>query len=471
MALMKVRQLAKYLRGSCPLNQRARIQTPWTSSTRCFNGLQCLSRAAEERSGSTGTRKERRFCEVPSARHGSICTLLLEPLRSGKLGGFYDHLHLSDWPFSVVPRPEFCTFIAGRPQLDTDINELLRALSRRETSSIYVFWSWLGAGKTHSLYYLANRAIKLNDCGPPVRLRPVYTELPKSPRSFVDLYKAFVRSIDLEIFAEAFLELGTSPQQQSVYNDLLSRNPDLANALRVLATGTPLDRTIAARWLRGDALPLSEFRRIEISQRIGTSDLATQVLSSLLNLLTASERSKGHQGHRVIWLIDEMQRVQHGRKSAILDINSGLHSLFNASPSGLSLVLSFSGQPQAKSLPSWLGLELKDRIGVTRAMVLPPLQRPDALAFVADVLKHFRSAGSDVADVHPFTEEACGEILSYLEMNGGLRPRFVMDAFNAVLEKADPEIEEGKFNTISAQFAKTVLEQHVVFADEEEGEG
>ena len=382
------------------------------------------------------------------------------------MGGTYDHLGLSDWPFSVVPRAELCTFIAGRPQLDSDVNELLRNLSRRDTSSIHVFWSWFGAGKTHSLYFLAHRARELNGTRPPVQLHPVYTEFPKSAKNFVDLYRAFASSMKLQTFADAFLELGTSPQQQLIYDELLSRNPDLANALRTLATGNTQDQTTALRWLRGDVLPQAEFRRVGISQRIRTSDLGTETLASLFNLLIAAEQSRGRQSHRLIWLIDEFQRVQHAGKNAILDVNAGLHSLFNACPAGLSLVLSFSGQPDPKSLPPWFSREMKDRIGVTKVMLLPPLQRTEARGFVEDVLKQFRLGDSNDSVLYPFTAQSCDAILDYLEANGNLRPRFVMEAFNAVLERADPQLEEGRMCSISAAFAKGVLEEHVILASE-----
>ena len=122
-----------------------------------------------------------------------------------RLPAIYDHLHVKDWPFSVVPRPDLCTYLAGRPQLDADIKELLRHLSRRDTSSIRVFWSWFGAGKTHSLHYLLNHAKAQNLQSPPVRCFPVYTEFPRSVRSFVDLYKAFANSMDLSFIGDAFL--------------------------------------------------------------------------------------------------------------------------------------------------------------------------------------------------------------------------------------------------------------------------
>ena len=109
---------------------------------------------------------------------------------SGAETMFYQHLHLSQWPFAVVPRPEYCTFIAGRPQLKADIADLLRALSRRDTSSIHVLWSSFGAGKTHSLYYIASEARGACAKPPAMDMVPIYTEFPEQVRGFVDLYRA-----------------------------------------------------------------------------------------------------------------------------------------------------------------------------------------------------------------------------------------------------------------------------------------
>ena len=383
------------------------------------------------------------------------------------MSGIYDHLHLRDWPFSVVPQPDRCTYIAGRPQLDADISELLRNLSRRDISSIHVFWSWFGAGKTHSLYYLSNRARTNSRNLLPVSCLPVYTEFPRSVRGFIDLYRAFMASLDIYQVGEAFLEIQTSPTRQSYYTQLLSTNPDLAAALRVFSTGSTQDEITASRWLRGDAVPLADFRKIGISQRISTADAAVRTLASITALLSAAERAKGKHGHRLIWAIDELQRVETAGKRTILDVNAGLHSLFNACPTGLALVLSFSGRPRQATLPSWLSSELKDRIGITKVMIMPPLERTDALRFVTDVLAHFRLPHSEPpSPLFPFTHEACSAILDYIQINAELRPRFIMDAFDAVLQKADPELEAQRIALVTPEFAQDVLNQHVIVSDE-----
>jgi len=45
----------------------------------------------------------------------------------------FPHLALTRWPFPVVPDREYCKFMADRQELQTELKELLQALSRRDT--------------------------------------------------------------------------------------------------------------------------------------------------------------------------------------------------------------------------------------------------------------------------------------------------------------------------------------------------
>lgn len=287
-------------------------------------------------------------------------------MEAATMSQLLQHLRLTDWPFSVVPRPEHCTFVAGRPQLRDDVTSLLRALSRRDSSSIHVLWSWFGAGKTHSLYYMANRASEFCSQGESVRLEPIYTEFPKGARSFVDLYRCFVTQMDTELLTEAFLELSTSPQGSKFYQALMLRSPDLATTLRVLAIeSNPQSKIIATRSLRGDPLPISEFRKIGVVQKLTSTEEATQTLAAIVQLLSEAARLQGRHGFRILWMLDEFQRIASAGKRHIVDINAGLHSLFNACPTSLTYVISVSGTPNENRLPNWFSAELRHRIGVT----------------------------------------------------------------------------------------------------------
>ena len=173
------------------------------------------------------------------------------------LGGMdYPHLRLTRWPFPTVPEQEFCDFIADRKQLCDEIEGLLSTLSGQDTSSIHLVWSWFGAGKTHTLYYFANRANR--GASDHQQLRAVYSEFPKAARSFVDLYRSFAAGLDFDEVIDAYLEIATSPTAEKFKRVVTMASPDLFTALHVLATGTVKDQMTAMRWLRGDTLAASE---------------------------------------------------------------------------------------------------------------------------------------------------------------------------------------------------------------------
>jgi hypothetical protein len=379
----------------------------------------------------------------------------------------FSHLRLSRWPFPIVPDPDYSTFIAGRPRLKADIEQLLIALSRRDTSSIHVVWSWLGAGKTHSLLYLCHEA-RARDSAMGLRLVPVYTEFPKGTSSFVELYAKFFDGLSPDDITEAYLEVGTSHEGEKSLRDFLAASPDLSVALRVLAVGKPPDQLTAWRWLRAENMPIATYRTIGIGQRVATSEQATRTLATIIGLFQLASRLTGARGTRVIWIIDELQRLRRSSPRVVGDVNAGLHSLFNACPSGLSLILSFSGNPDPARLPDWFSPELRDRIGTTKVMLLPPLGAAEALDLVREVLAHFRT-GSQSADAayFPFTRATCQFILAEAAQRAPLRPRTIMHAFNAVLEDAEPKLERGDFAVIDVEVARAALRDHAFLSASE----
>ena len=372
----------------------------------------------------------------------------------------YPHLRLTRWPFPAVPQQGFCDFIADRERLRKDIDGLLSTLSRQDTSSIHLVWSWFGAGKTHTLFYLANRA----NFGPSSerRLHPVYSEFPKAARSFVDLYRSFAAGLDFDDLIDAYLEISTGAAAQALERTMMQASPDLVTALRVLAMGTASDQATAMRWLRGDTLAASEFRRVGIAQRIGTSEDASRILAAIIRLFSLAADSSDRGISRVLWLLDEFQRMESLPPRLHREISTGLHSTFNAAPIGLAIVLSFSGQP-AEHLPDWLTPELRDRIGRTKVLMLPPMVMDEGLEFVRDILSHARMPEypKSIEPFFPFCEESCRAILKDIQRHEDLKPRSIMLAFGAVLQEADHQIELRELEIISAQFAERVLKEYL----------
>jgi hypothetical protein len=369
----------------------------------------------------------------------------------------HEHLGLSRWPFPVVPDREFCTFIADRKQLREDVDSLLRTLARQDASSIHLLWSWFGAGKTHTLYYMANRSEETaNTLGG--RLHAVYSEYPKSPKSFLDVYRTFAIGLNIEEVIDAYLEVSTSAESDRIQREMLTASPDLATALHVLATGTPADHAVALRWLQGENLPAAEFRKVGIFHKVATSEEASRVLAALVRLLSLAARAQHRRACRVLWLLDEFQRVENLRPAVRDEINTGLHSTFNACPSALSMVLSFSGKPES-DFPPWFSPELRDRIGRTRVIVLPPLRSDEALEFVRDVLVKFRTHNTE--PFFPFTEDACRYIIDEVAQTAELKPRAIMQAFDAVLRETEADIQAKDLEVITVSDAKRVLAESV----------
>ncbi len=132
----------------------------------------------------------------------------------------YPHLHLIDWPFQPASLG-FSRFMADRNQLVADIVTTLRHLSRRSPSTIHLMWAWRGAGKSHSLMFMAHHC--RNDFK---GLLPVFTEFPEKVGGVRDLYRVFASQLDYELVKECFLEVVTSPLKVSAQKDLNIASPD-----------------------------------------------------------------------------------------------------------------------------------------------------------------------------------------------------------------------------------------------------
>ena len=215
------------------------------------------------------------------------------------------------------------------------------------------------------------------------------------------------------------------------------------------------------RWLRAEALPVAECRRLGLSKKITSSEESSRILIALVRMFGLSSYSQNRTNSRLIWLLDELQRIERLPRRVRDEINTGLHSTFNACPTGLSMVLSFSGRP-TETLPEWFSSELKDRIGRTKVMILPPMETTDALKFVRDVLAHARQPESTEMDPYfPFSEQTCRMIINDIEKNDELKPRAIMQAFNAVLLEAESKIEAKEIDVVSPELATMVLAELV----------
>lgn len=367
----------------------------------------------------------------------------------------YPHLKLKDWPFRIVPDKSFCSLMADRTQLVDDIKSLLRNLSRRSTSSMHLMWAWFGAGKSHTLHhieYLCENDFK--------NLLPIYVEFPRLVKHFIDLYRAFISKVNMDIVDDVYSKIYGDKVQKELHFDF----PDLSSALTLHIGGTEEQQDVVIRWLTGECKELRTLKTANISKPIKTAEDCIKVISWITRLISLNSADNPS---RTIWMIDEFQRIEKCRPAVCDEISSCLHSIFNRCPNSLSLIISFSGVPEAKKLPLWLSPEIKDRIGIEKPLLLPPLFTKEACKFVQGVLTYFRSPKVVVSNpFFPFNEESIQEIISLIEKKAleskrkdQPKPRTIMQFFNRVLEEAEPKIEAGELKIIDARFANKVLKE------------
>jgi len=371
---------------------------------------------------------------------------------------------LAEWPFREVPDPARCTFIAGRPGLRTTLDRLLVSTAN-PASAIHLFWASLGAGKTHALYYLMNRMES------PENYLPVYTEYPESPATFVEVYGKFARNIQWDQIAEFCFQLfaGADTATSKSLAQIRLVQPDIYRAFFLLAEGEDKAKAkLATRWFRGEQLSRAELREAALTNNLqspGDCAGVISVLAKLLGLRHSGPVSSG-SSFRLVWIIDECQRLAAAPKRINDEINAGLQSTFNATPNHLTLILSFTGRPQ-KDFPGWLRPDLADRIGAKNVVLLPPLSRDDARSFFLELLAHYRPAGIVAEPCAPLTSKAIDYMLDRLlkaDVNAfglgdlvekdGIRPRALIKFCSAVLQD---HLDRGIPPPIDEKFVATAM--------------
>jgi len=371
---------------------------------------------------------------------------------------------LKDWPFREVPEATRCTFVAGRPKLQQTLDRLV-AGTGNPASSIFLFWASLGAGKTHALYYLINQMTSRE------LFLPIYSEYPESPSGFVEIYERLARNIEWDVVADACFTLFVEASGETAkgLNQIKLVQPDIYRSFFLLAEGEDKAKAqLARRWLRGEQLPRAELKQTGLAQNLSSAGDCASAISVLAKLLGLRQKMSGagQTPFRLVWIIDECQRLQNTPGRVNQEVNAALQSTFNSTPDHLTIILSFTGKPE-KKFPSWLKPELADRIGAKNVILLPPLSKDEARTFLRDLLAHYRSAGKDIDALFPFSDAAVEHMLKRLmkgDLNAfglgalveqeGIRPRALIKCCQAILEE---HMEKKASLPIDEKFAASVL--------------
>lgn len=359
----------------------------------------------------------------------------------------FPHLYLVDWPFRVVPDERLAMAWAGRKETRRQIERIALRLSRRRPSSVHLMWADFGAGKTHTLFFMRGMCSSLN-------MLPMYVEWPKTTKTFVDVYRAIMQAMTLELLTTMFKRACEHNGIDTVLGRAGKLHREFEEVLLALYKGD--HSSIVMRWLRGDTGMLrSNLSLIGVSHAIKTSDDAVRSLAALVDLVAQSSVY-----NRLLLMLDEFQRVDRLKPRIRQDVNDGLHTLINACPECLSIILSFSfGRPD--NIQFLLTPELYSRADL-ETITLPVFRPHEAKEFVMDLLDIFRASGAPDS-CFPFTEASIGVILSRINK---LTPREIMKYFDFVLREADLGIEDGSIDVVTPDYVQEVL-KGVTLRDEE----
>ena len=337
----------------------------------------------------------------------------------------YPRLGLRTWPFHVVASEATAEVWVGRPDLQRKVDRLQRSAARVPNSQIVLLWASFGAGKTHALMHLR----RLAQAQP--TLTPLYVVTPRGVRSFVDLYRAV---------ADAAVQAGLAQAagRQILLRDEEPRN-DTERALRQLASGDNEQAQLATAWLLGDKISARNRSALGLTTGLDTAAAAIDGLQRLVHALQAG-------GQRLLLLLDEVQELAElGHR--LDECTGGLHKLFDSTPRGLTLVLSFTTGSQA-TLRTVLGDTLWDR--VSQVIAVPALNEVEAEEFVYGLLR--ASASEPDRAPHPFTPEAVRALVkTVVASHPVLTPRAVIRAADQALREALPDLEDGVVTEIGPE--------------------
>lgn len=334
----------------------------------------------------------------------------------------YESLNLKSWPFQTVPDEAFAQIWAGRQQTKKELEHLVWRMQFAPKSSLRLLWANLGMGKTHTLLHLQYLCKQTKG-----KLIPVYAVMPNSPGNFLDIYRAIVSNLPFVYLGDQLVKVGNDSSGSVALHPMFSKSPGVVSALLAMRSGD-MERVIAAQqWLRAQpGLSTKDMRTVGVTYRIKTTEDAITALTTLVNLSTYKVLPVG----KLVIMLDEYQRIGELRPSVRTGINAGVHTLYNANPTGLEILLSFSFGNQ-ENVMFLLSDEVKSRAEL-QSIKLDVLTKGEAVEFLRDLLSSFRIS-DDERWAFPFSPNAVTLLVDKIAQERELTPRRVMHFANHVL--------------------------------------
>lgn len=361
---------------------------------------------------------------------------------------------LTSNPFTLVP-DEKVTVWAGYEQLRSQLFDIVESCrsDRVGLSEFAIIHGDYGTGKSHALRYLQywiterERSEFNSPC--------VYLATMKvaPTMNFVVLYRKIMESLVAHIQETAeWLDLAVEDtarrrvpdgRRQDLDNEMdrIYRSPDLTPGfpplsllLRDIRSGPdePLQILLGEK-LSGQRA-MGKYRSYSMTGPIDSEYDATKCLGAYVNLCTrgAETLNEGDvlaRNKAFYFFFDELEIVTDFRPQEVLSMNQGLRDLVNACPENCCFLFGMSGD--VRDIYGLLTTPVIRRMS-RDPLTIAPLEPDEAVDFITQVLKGYRSNDSD-PDEYPFDKEA---LFAIAEATQNRTPSELFRGCRRVLEKA-----------------------------------
>lgn len=357
-------------------------------------------------------------------------------------------------PFTLVPDNKVNVW-AGYKELRKELLDIIESCrsDRVGLSEFTILHGDYGSGKSHALRYLQYWITDAEE--EDFNAQCVYLDTMKVAASmnFVALYRKIMESLISHIQETAgWLDLAVeesakeqvpdgSLQEQGEMIDRLYRDLEITPLyppLQLLLRGVKNSDSEALALLLGDKLSgrgtMDKYRSYGMTGPIDSEYDATRCLGAYVNLCirgtdVLSEGEVLARNKAFYFFFDELEVVGDFRPQEALSINQGLRDLINACPENCCFLFGMSGD--VRGMYGILTQAVIRRMS-RDPLPIEPLSSQEAVAFLKEVLKAYRSDSRD-PDEYPFLEEALMAISEETQMK---TPSDLFRGCRRVLEKS-----------------------------------
>ena len=330
-------------------------------------------------------------------------------------------------PFTLVP-DENVTVWAGYQQLRSDLFDIVKSCRSDHVglSEFAIIHGDYGTGKSHALRYLKfwiTERDKDQFDSPCVYLESMRVA---ATMNFVALYQKIMELLMVHIYETAdWLAVAIEGiAERQVRNsrlqelgqavDEIYRDPSITPgypSLSLLLKGIKNGDEDARQLLLGQKLPgQSAFRKYGSYNMTGPIESeydATRCLGAYVNLCTKGVKTLdggtvSARNKAVYFFFDELEIVNDFRPQEVLSVNQGLRDLVNTCPENCCFLFGMSGD--VRNIYGLLSTAVIRRMS-RDPLAIAPLEPEEAVEFLTQVLKGYRSNKSD-PDAFPFEVDA-----------------------------------------------------------------